>query len=129
MSSTLYKRDNMTLEILFDKYHKIEKLHRYEYKRYFHQVVDFSDKMVGILGSRGAGKTTFILQHLQALDIETHKKLYFSADSITLADVSLYEIADSFAKVGGEVLAIDEIHKYVRKKDSSPQMKWDMREW
>ena len=112
MCNKPYKRDNMTLELLFDKYQKIEKLHSYEYKRYFHKVVDFSDKMVGILGSRGAGKTTFILQHLQALDVASHKKLYFSADSIALADVSLYEVADSFAKAGGEVLAIDEIHKY-----------------
>jgi len=112
MSNKLYKRDNVTLEILFDKYQKIEKLHNYEYKRYFHKIVDFSDKMVGILGSRGAGKTTFILQHLQALDVASHKKLYFSADSIALANASLYEIADNFAKAGGEVLAIDEIHKY-----------------
>ena len=102
----------MILEILFDKYNKIEKLNTHTYKRYFHKVVDFSDKMVGILGSRGAGKTTFILQHLQALDLEAHKKLYFSADSIVLSDVSLHEIADRFAKAGGEVLAIDEIHKY-----------------
>ena len=112
MSSKPYKRDIMILEILFEKYNNIEKLNTYEYKRYFHKVVDFSDKMVGILGSRGAGKTTFILQHLQALNIDAHKKLYFSADSISLSDVSLYEIADSFAKAGGEVLAIDEIHKY-----------------
>ncbi len=102
----------MILEILFEKYAKIQKLHRYEYKRYFHKVVDFSDKMVGILGSRGVGKTTFILQHLAALDLDSNKKLYFSADSISLSTVSLYEVADAFSKQGGEVLAIDEIHKY-----------------
>ena len=102
----------MILETLFEKYNQIQKLHTYAYKRYFHKVVDFSDKMVGILGSRGAGKTTFILQYLQSLDIPHSKKLYFSADSILLANVSLYEIADAFLKVGGEVLAIDEIHKY-----------------
>lgn len=102
----------MILEMLFEKYSKIQKLHHYEYKRYFHKVVDFSDKMVGILGSRGAGKTTFILQYLESLNVASNKKLYFSADSISLSNVSLYEIADSFAKAGGEVLAIDEIHKY-----------------
>ncbi len=102
----------MVLEALFEKYYKIQKLHRYTYKRYFHTVVDFSDKMVGILGSRGAGKTTFILQHLDTLDISDSKKLYFSADSILLSDASLYDIADAFVKAGGEVLAIDEIHKY-----------------
>ena len=102
----------MILEKLFEKYSKIQTLHHYEYKRYFHKVVDFSDKMVGILGSRGAGKTTFILQYLESLDIASGKKLYFSADSISLSNISLYEIADAFTKAGGEVLAIDEIHKY-----------------
>ncbi len=94
------------------KYEKIQKLHQYSYKRYFHTVVDFSDKMVGILGSRGAGKTTFILQYLASLDLIANKKLYFSADSISLSNASLYDIADAFEKQGGKVLAIDEIHKY-----------------
>ena len=102
----------MILEMLFEKYEKIQKLHHYSYKRYFHTVVDFSDKMVGILGSRGAGKTTFILQYLASLDLAANKKLYFSADSISLSNASLYDIADAFVKQGGEVLAIDEIHKY-----------------
>lgn len=100
------------LETLTQKYQQIQKLHNYSYKRYFHDVVDFNDKMVGILGSRGVGKTTFILQYLQSLDIPQSKKLYFSADSILLSNQSLYEIADAFSKVGGQVLAIDEIHKY-----------------
>ncbi|MBD3793278.1 MAG: ATP-binding protein [Campylobacterales bacterium] len=100
------------LETLTQKYQQIQKLHNYSYKRYFHDVVDFNDKMVGILGSRGVGKTTFILQYLQSLDIPQSKKLYFSADSILLSNQSLYEIADAFSKVGGQILAIDEIHKY-----------------
>ena len=102
----------MILETLTKRYNQIEKLQRHEYQRYFSNVVDFSDKMVGILGSRGVGKTTYILQYLKALDIPRHKKLYFSADSISLSNHSLYEIAEEFSKIGGEVLAIDEIHKY-----------------
>ena len=102
----------MILETLIKRYNQIEKLQRHEYQRYFSNVVDFSDKMVGILGSRGVGKTTYILQYLKALDVPRHKKLYFSADSISLSNHSLYEIAEEFSLIGGEVLAIDEIHKY-----------------
>jgi predicted AAA+ superfamily ATPase len=102
----------MILETLTKRYSQIEKLQRHEYQRYFSTVVDFSDKMVGILGSRGVGKTTYILQYLKALDVPRHKKLYFSADSISLSNHSLYEIAEEFSRMGGEVLAIDEIHKY-----------------
>jgi predicted AAA+ superfamily ATPase len=102
----------MILEILTKRYNQIQKLQRHEYQRYFSNVVDFDDKMVGILGSRGVGKTTYILQYLKALDIPRQKKLYFSADSIILSNHSLYEIAEEFSRMGGEVLAIDEIHKY-----------------
>jgi predicted AAA+ superfamily ATPase len=102
----------MILETLTKRYNQIQKLQSHNYQRYFSNIVDFNDKMVGILGSRGVGKTTFILQYLKALELPRYKKLYFSADSITLANYSLYEIAEEFSRVGGEVLAIDEIHKY-----------------
>ena len=102
----------MILETLTHKYNQIQKLQKHVYQRYFFSTVDFNDKMVGILGSRGMGKTTFILQYLESLDLARQKKLYFSADSISLSSYSLYEIAEEFSKVGGEVLAIDEIHKY-----------------
>ena len=76
--------------------------------------------MIGILGSRGVGKTTVIIQYLNSLNIEKSKKLYFSADSIMMSSVSLYDIADKFSKSGGKVLAIDEIHKY---KDFEKELK------
>jgi predicted AAA+ superfamily ATPase len=71
--------------------------------------VDFENKLIGILGARGIGKTTFMLQHLKEFDFD--KTLYFSADSIAASGVKLYDIAEEFSKYGGEILAIDEIHK------------------
>lgn len=97
---------------LFEKSNQILKLQNYNYKRYFYHTINFDDKMIGILGSRGVGKTTVIIQYLNALNLPKSKKLYFSADSIITSSLSLYEIADEFAKSGGKVLAIDEIHKY-----------------
>jgi len=80
------------------------------YKRYIHKEVDFSQKLVGIIGARGVGKTTFLLQHLKENTLPLSKKLYFSADAVDLE--SLFEIANSFYREGGELLIIDEIHKY-----------------
>ncbi len=77
-----------------------------------HHNFDMNEKLIGIIGSRGVGKTTFILQYLKELNIPLHKKLYFSADHFQAIKYSLYEIAEEFYKQGGEVLAIDEIHKY-----------------
>jgi uncharacterized protein len=80
------------------------------YKRYIHQIVDFNQKLIGIIGARGVGKTTFLLQYLKENDLPLSKKLYMSADAIDLD--SLFEIAFEFSKEGGELLIIDEIHKY-----------------
>jgi predicted AAA+ superfamily ATPase len=80
------------------------------YKRYLHKEVDFSVKLIGIVGARGVGKTTFLLQHLRDNPLPPEKKLYFSADDLDID--SLFDVAHAFAKEGGELLIIDEIHKY-----------------
>jgi len=92
------------------KYAKILKINQTQYKRYFFRKVDFDNKLIGILGSRGIGKTTFLLQYLSQFDFD--KTLYFSADSIISSGIKLYDIAEEFSLYGGEILAIDEIHKY-----------------
>ncbi|MGE0738221.1 ATP-binding protein [Sulfurimonas sp.] len=83
---------------------------RSDYKRYIHQIVDFNQKLIGIIGARGVGKTTFLLQHLKENTLPLSKKLYFSADALDID--SLFDIAYKFSKEGGELLIIDEIHKY-----------------
>ncbi len=82
------------------------------YKRYMHYAIDMNEPLIGILGPRGAGKTTFLLQYLKALDLPLSKKLYFAADHVDVADMTLYGIAKEFYARGGELLVIDEIHKY-----------------
>jgi predicted AAA+ superfamily ATPase len=90
----------------------------FEYKRYLHKLVDFEERLIGIVGARGVGKTTFLLQYLKEHPLAIEKKLYFSADAIDVE--TLFEIAYEFHKVGGELLIIDEIHKY---KDFEKELK------
>ena len=89
-------------QILLKKYNT-------KYKRYFFNKIDFG-KMTGIIGARGMGKTTFLLQYLKASKIPISKKLYISADSIKID--SLFDLALAFQKEEGKLLIIDEIHKY-----------------
>lgn len=101
------------LDILFRKQQYIyKKIENIEYKRYFFNVVDFSENLIGLIGARGVGKTTFLLQYLKSLDIEDEKKLYFSVDSIITSNMKIFDIAEDFYNIGGKVLVIDEIHKY-----------------
>jgi len=81
----------------------------FEYRRYIHKIVDFEDRLIGVIGARGVGKTTFLLQYLSSHPLSIEKKLYFSADALDME--SLFDIAYEFYKVGGELLIIDEIHK------------------
>ena len=89
---------------------KIFEKNHFTYKRYFHKTLNLDKKLVGIVGARGVGKTTYLLQYLKELDLSFDKKLYISADIITIP--SLFEVALSFSKEEGKVLVIDEIHKY-----------------
>ncbi len=93
-----------------------------EYKRYLFERVDFDAKMIAVVGSRGVGKTTFLLQYLQMLKerYPAHKSLYFSYDYPSNVDIKLIELAEEFSRVGGVYLLLDEIHKY---KDFAPDLK------
>lgn len=85
-----------------------------EYKRYLYEKIDFSSQMIAIVGARGVGKTTLLLQYAKELKsrLPSYKTLYFSYDFPTNVDIKLYELAEEFTKIGGEYLLLDEIHKY-----------------
>jgi predicted AAA+ superfamily ATPase len=69
------------------------------------------NRLVGLVGQRGVGKTTLLLQYLKQ-NFKASEYLYFSADDIYIVNSSIYDIATEFVKLGGKVIVIDEIHKY-----------------
>jgi uncharacterized protein len=81
-----------------------------EYKRFLFDKIDFNERLIGVLGSRGIGKTTLLLQYLHSI-FKEKKTLYIMADHPVVFELGLFNIADEFQKKGGEVLIIDEIHK------------------
>lgn len=80
-------------------------------KRYIYDDIAWDARMVGIVGPRGVGKSTMILQYIHAHQ-DRSKMLYVSADTVYFSSHSIIETADAFVKEGGEHLFIDEIHKY-----------------
>lgn len=81
-----------------------------EYKRFLFDKIDFNERLIGVLGSRGVGKTTLLLQYLHSI-FKEKKTLYIMADHPIVLELGLFNIADEFQKKGGEILIIDEIHK------------------
>lgn len=69
------------------------------------------NRLVGLVGQRGVGKTTLLLQYLKQ-NYKAFEYLYFSADDIYIINSSIYDIAEEFVKLGGKIIVIDEIHKY-----------------
>jgi predicted AAA+ superfamily ATPase len=81
------------------------------YVRDKHNEIDWNSRLVAILGARGTGKTTMILQHI-CLHNTTSQALYVMADDFYFTSHRLEELANKFMLLGGKYLYIDEIHKY-----------------
>lgn len=85
------------------------------YRRYLIQTARFSQRLQIIIGPRGVGKTTTLIQALLDFvegDRFDSRILYVQADHFLVGSSSLYEIAEQFHITGGKWIAFDEIHKY-----------------
>ena len=90
-----------------------KKLHLFSafFVSYIYDKVNWSDRMVGITGPRGVGKTTLLLQYIKE-KLNTDDTLYVTAEDFYFSNHRLTELADEFTKMGGRHLFIDEIHKH-----------------
>lgn len=82
-----------------------------EYRRFLHSEIDFNERLIGVKGARGCGKTTLILQYALGSGIAKEKVLYVACDHPAMVDVNLYDMAQIFYQEGGKLLLIDEVHK------------------
>lgn len=83
------------------------------FKRYNYDKLPWEARLVGLMGPRGVGKSTLILQHIKSKSPEEQaKSLYVSADHSYFTTSTLIETANQFVREGGEWLYIDEVHKY-----------------
>jgi predicted AAA+ superfamily ATPase len=75
--------------------------------------IHWNAQIVSIVGAKGVGKSTLIKQHLKrTYPLGDRKVLYCSADTVDFSTRTLVDLAEEFVIHGGELLAIDEIHKY-----------------
>lgn len=101
------------MDQLIEIYHRLLAENQEIYQRKFYADFKFNNRFIGIIGARGVGKTTFILQYLQKNYGHSDKALYVSGDHLYFATHTLLELVDDFIKLyNGELLCIDEIHKY-----------------
>lgn len=90
-----------------------------EFHRYMYHRINWNNRMLGLVGPRGVGKTTLMLQYAKE-KLDRNTTLFVNADDLYFSDHHLTDLADDFIKRGGTHLIIDEIHKY---KDWARELK------
>ena len=80
--------------------------------RYLFDRILWENRLIGIKGARGMGKTILILQRLKAMKLPAHQAAYWTMDDLYFTNAGLFETAQKFYNEGGRFLFLDEVHKY-----------------
>ena len=83
-----------------------------DFIRYLYGAIAWNNRLIGIIGAKGTGKSTLLLQHIKLNFSDKSKALYVSLDNIWFTKHSLSELAEDFYNLGGTYLFLDEVHKY-----------------
>ncbi len=73
--------------------------------------IDWNDRLIGIKGTRGVGKTTFLIQYAQERFRNDRSCLYVNMNNFYFQGKSLVEFAEEFIRRGGKVLLVDQVFK------------------
>ena len=103
----------MVDEYLYQSMDKLVARAKHDFRRYLFDEIRWNARMIGIVGPRGVGKSTLLLQRVRQ-ERDNGKYLYVSADNLYFANHTLVELANEFVKENGTHLLIDEVHKYPR---------------
>ncbi len=83
------------------------------FKRYMLKEINWNNRLIGITGARGVGKTTLLLQYItENLADVPGEVIYVNMDDLYFSKNTIVDFADEFVKRGGKHLFIDEVHKY-----------------
>ncbi len=85
---------------------------KFSYQRFIMHKINWKHRLISIIGSRGVGKTTLVLQYLKNQILKDNEKLYVSFDDIYFTKNNLLDFVSMFVKNGGKLIVLDEIHKY-----------------
>lgn len=107
------------MDKLFEYSNKLTSEVNTNFFRYMYDEMNWNNRMICLIGPRGVGKTTLILQYINQ-NLKPADTLYVTTEDFYFVDNKLTDLADRFVKYGGKHLFIDEIHKY---RDWSKELK------
>ncbi|MCK5459998.1 ATP-binding protein [Candidatus Parcubacteria bacterium] len=98
---------------LIEKYARLLSHKKEIYSRNIFNDFVLDGRIIGVVGPRGVGKTTFLLEYAKKNYQNSKKALYISADDPYFLNNTLIDCAQSFINdYDGELMFIDEIHRY-----------------
>ncbi len=100
MDALLQKSENLTAKV------------QTNFKRYLYSGIKWNNRLIGIKGARGTGKTTLLLQRIREMGVPPNEAAYFSLDDLFFTTHLLVDTAEKFYRGGGKYLFLDEVHKY-----------------
>lgn len=103
--------DYEDIQPLLTTCHRLIAATNLRFKRYLYNVVNWDVRIVGIMGARGVGKTTMMLQRIKESD-DMATTLYVSLDSLWFETHRLEELVEFLYTHGITRLYLDEVHKY-----------------
>jgi len=81
-----------------------------QYERDLLHKINFKNRIIGIVGAKGVGKTTLLLQYMKKQNLSNDEMLYISVDHPLMSSTTILDIAKEFSSYGGKLLILDEIH-------------------
>lgn len=108
----LYLCKNYFMESLVKIYLRLMQETDVNYMRYLYPNIDWNERCIAIIGAKGVGKTTLLLQHIKTHFAKKEQAIFASLDNTWFGNHSIFELADTFYTNGGTHLFLDEIHHY-----------------
>lgn len=94
-------------------YRRLLKNTSHQTYRYLYQSFNMESRLTGLVGPRGTGKTTLLLQYINEKIEKKSLCIYLSLDNIFFTRTSLVEFFDDLYEIDGiRYLFLDEVHKY-----------------
>jgi len=82
------------------------------FKRDLYNKINWNNRLIGIKGPKGVGKTTLVLQHIKESFDDPSKVLFASLDNLWFATNSIQDLVEYHYSHGGTHIFLDEVHKY-----------------
>ncbi len=99
------------MEKLLEKHYRIINETPVTFIRSFMDKIFWEERLIGIKGAKGVGKTTLVLQYIKT-KLQNEKVIYFTLDDTYFFGNRLIDTVEDFIKAGYNYFFIDEVHKY-----------------